>query len=310
MQIERVERPSPEIFERDHLRPERPVVITGAMEAWAALGSWNCDYLAFRVGHARVPLCWSQTGDFSYDPAGGPRFDVSIAPFQEALSRIQEPPDERSGVHYVQCVDIPEHLRELLSDIEIPRYIAGERPIVYLWIGQGGNTTGLHYDGRHNLLCQVQGQKHIRLFDPEDFAALAHCPLDAKGPGTYYSLIDASRPDLERFPELIRARPLEVTLSPGEMLFIPALWWHHVRSIGINVAVSFWWGSAPTALLSRTRDTLVDLWKAFQELPPHWQRHLARLVDHFIVKAAPAGRAGMPRARPHPRFRARIRGRL
>jgi hypothetical protein len=32
-------------------------------------------------------------------------------------------------------------------------------------------------------------------------------------------------------------------LRPGEILFIPAYWWHHVESVGLNLATSFWWTS-------------------------------------------------------------------
>jgi ribosomal protein L16 Arg81 hydroxylase len=36
-----------------------------------------------------------------------------------------------------------------------------------------------------------------------------------------------------------RADMLDVVLQPGEVLFIPVGWWHHIRSLEISINVSF-----------------------------------------------------------------------
>lgn len=35
-------------------------------------------------------------------------------------------------------------------------------------------------------------------------------------------------PDLDRFPRFAHAQPLTVTLDAGDMLYLPALWFHRV----------------------------------------------------------------------------------
>lgn len=48
-------------------------------------------------------------------------------------------------------------------------------------------------------------------------------------------------PDLEKFPKFTEAAFLSCILSPGDTLFIPAKYWHYVRSLDLSFSVSFWW---------------------------------------------------------------------
>ena len=73
---------------------------------------------------------------------------------------------------------------------------------------------------------------------------------------------------LEHFPEFARAKALTAVLEPGDMLYLPSLWWHEVKSEveqgtspdshdqhtdvsgGVNIAVNFWYKSHSQALLN------------------------------------------------------------
>lgn len=59
------------------------------------------------------------------------------------------------------------------------------------------------------------------------------------------SPVDITSPDLERFPLFPRARRVECTLKPEDVLFMPAFWWHEVQSYPDaekrrNLAVNYW----------------------------------------------------------------------
>lgn len=45
------------------------------------------------------------------------------------------------------------------------------------------------------------------------------------------SPLDAFDPDLKHYPKFGRAQYLETELLPGEMLIIPAGWFHQVRAL-------------------------------------------------------------------------------
>ena len=111
---------------------------------------------------------------------------------------------------------------------------------------------------------QVSGEKHVTLFDPHHNENLyeAHIPeaILSYSPRTGHfsrqrllestsmvmSPVDIQDPDLVRFPRFSRAHRLECDLGPGDVLFMPAFWWHEVRSRPDlretrNLAVNFWW---------------------------------------------------------------------
>jgi ribosomal protein L16 Arg81 hydroxylase len=55
---------------------------------------------------------------------------------------------------------------------------------------------------------------------------------------SYYSEVDVENPNYERFPLFKKARRLEATVGPGDMLLVPVGWWHHMRALDISISVS------------------------------------------------------------------------
>ena len=53
--------------------------------------------------------------------------------------------------------------------------------------------------------------------------------------------MDLGDVDLRRFPRFGGATVAEAVIGPGDMVFIPADTWHHVRSLEPSISVSFWW---------------------------------------------------------------------
>ena len=98
--------------------------------------------------------------------------------------------------------------------------------------------TPLHTDPHHNLLAQVVGTKYVRLYPP---AATARLYPYREGLTTNSSQVDLDAPDLERFPGFAALPFMDCLLRPGQMLYIPPLWWHYVRAVTVSFSVSFWW---------------------------------------------------------------------
>src|SRR5690349_5471344 len=56
------------------------------------------------------------------------------------------------------------------------------------------------------------------------------------------------------YTTLFRSPRHEVTLNPGEVLFLPSRWWHHVRSLERALSVNFWWAKGWLALVARAAE--------------------------------------------------------
>uniref|UniRef100_A0A8D0KH19 HSPB1-associated protein 1 n=1 Tax=Sus scrofa TaxID=9823 RepID=A0A8D0KH19_PIG len=110
-----------------------------------------------------------------------------------------------------------------------------------LWIGSMGAHTPCHLDTYGcNLVFQVQGRKRWHLFPPEDtpFLYPTRIPYEES---SVFSKINVVNPDLKRFPQFQKARRHVVTLSPGQVLFVPRHWWHYVESIDpVTVSINSW----------------------------------------------------------------------
>ena len=112
-----------------------------------------------------------------------------------------------------------------------------------LWIGNRV-VTPAHFDEYHNIACVACGRRQFRLFPPEQIGNLYIGPLDFAPTGAAISMARLDRPDDPRFPKLKEAlaHAQEAVLEPGDAIYIPPLWWHHVASLErLNALVNYWW---------------------------------------------------------------------
>jgi hypothetical protein len=105
-------------------------------------------------------------------------------------------------------------------------------------MGGAGCVSPLHFDRTNNFLMQVRGRKEITFFSPDDSEYLY--PSTRSG-GTHLSEIDLEKIDVERFPLFKKTTPFHCIIEPGDVLYIPPLWWHHVRSLDMSISVNYWW---------------------------------------------------------------------
>lgn len=112
-----------------------------------------------------------------------------------------------------------------------------------LWMGSGGNRINTHYDEPENFYFVLMGSKEFQLFPPEQSPNLYPGPLDEGHGGVTGSLVDAWNPDARGFPRFSEAEAHSVRyrLAAGDLLYLPARWWHNVASTGINCSANYWW---------------------------------------------------------------------
>ena len=223
-----------EFFER-YVRPSRPVIIDGLCNSRDAGAPWSVDYLRRRVGERRIPVEIPRGDNIFGDPAGdGVQHEwTSVAAF---LDRTVNGPTGTS--RYLAQLDLAVTFPELLADLPRPACLDW----VYcdktaLWIGPGDQVTPLHYDAYDNMVFMMEGRKTWTLVSPDDTEKV----YSRAFPEYYYSHVDVEDPDLDAFPAFANADVIVVELNPGDALFVPGGWWHHVRGHGLNIAVNTMW---------------------------------------------------------------------
>lgn len=154
-----------------------------------------------------------------------------------------------------------------------------------IWLGNA-ITTPTHLDEWFNIGCVVYGRRRFTLFPPEQIVNLYVGPLDYAPTGAPMSLVQLHAPDFERFPRfraaLAAGRSAE--LSPGDALFIPPLWWHHVESLDpLNVLVNYWWHASGAPLGSDSGyDSLRHAILNIRQLPAPARAAWRALFDYYV----------------------------
>jgi Cupin-like domain len=168
------------------------------------------------------------------------------------------------------------------NDLEL-----GDRDaLASIWIGNRTRVAA-HFDLPDNLACVVAGHRRFTLLPPDAIDHLYVGPLDLTPAGQPVSLVDFTRPDLARFPKFAQAmaRARVAELAPGDALFIPSLWWHHVEALdGFNVLLNYWWRQSP-AHMDSPLNALMMAMLSVRDLPPAQRAAWRHLFDHYVFDA-------------------------
>ena len=222
-----------ETFLREYVEANLPVVVEGAGAAFPAMQEWTPEFFKSRFGPKQVNISYGEKMTFSAF------IDAVIASREDAPGP------------YMYRLFIGPHLPELLPYLEpqnpyaFPRRLASplmpsrwKRPDGYLKLligGTGGRFPVLHYDGEnaHAAITEIYGDKEFILYCPDDSAYLypkQDMPNQSRVP-------DPQRPDLDKFPLFAHATQHHTVLHPGDMVFVPARWWHAARVLSPSVSI-------------------------------------------------------------------------
>jgi hypothetical protein len=224
-------------FHREYYLPNRPVIIRGVRERHSLeIFDWSVKFLADRLGDERVPVMQTQTGFLSYER------DFVSMPFREFAEKVHGP-DAASGLRYYfkNPTKLLRSAQEDSSGIAPLRPYLSKAKVSNLWISGSGLTVGLHFDPADNLNFQLTGRKAFWIFPPgtRPYYPLPMFSQTAHISGVFRSGLNS---DLRAFPRFDPRAGIRLELEPGDILYLPAYWWHQVESLGHeNLNLNFWW---------------------------------------------------------------------
>ncbi|WP_160320663.1 cupin-like domain-containing protein [Pseudomonas sp. RHF3.3-3] len=209
-----------------------PFIIEGIVNMWP-INMYRPDDLHHHFGELRVV----------------PRYGDYVPPILPDGSA----PNDMSLKEYLDLIN---H-----NDFAVPPYV-GDHPLPMdalcqwpayfdswhtprVWLGPAGTVTCLHCDYEDNLFAQIWGRKRFLLASP---ATVDNLYVEAVEPTLCVSSFDPDQPDYDRYPLASTVDFVECILHPGDLFYLPAGWFHHVKALDFSLSINRWTPDTPLAL--------------------------------------------------------------
>eukprot|EP00035_Acanthoeca_spectabilis_P027234 m.465823 g.465823 ORF g.465823 m.465823 type:complete len:452 (-) comp24612_c0_seq1:9-1364(-) len=274
---------SSEKFRSDYLATQTPVILTGAIDDWPAMGNqdcaggvssskWSLDYLKRKAGDRLVPVevCDRSDRTQTYLTSSWERRVMTMSEYIDAFVVAENSDDkqasERRERGYLAQYALFEQVPALQDDISILPY-CNERLDDDTSSSSDSGTPGVVADASTRL--STEDVQVSAWFGPKKTVSPLHhdpyhnlfCqvvgrkyvrlyPKDQssllyprKGALCNNSWVDIDNIDRAKYPLFEKARGAHCILGPGEALHIPRGCWHYLTSIDVSFSVSFFWGA-------------------------------------------------------------------
>ena len=254
--------PSPETpFAKSCAQGGVPVVLRNSIvERWPAR-RWTLDHLMSNLANPLQGIYENENRWFGpYFDRSKPLIESAVRrnpyrtdlelPSDKFLHRLAHPSENR--YHYFTG-DIDQLGGWAYEDVQPIRELLllnPKRSSINAWIGQPHVIAHCHYDGYHNFYAQLIGRKKFTLFRPTNWPGLYPYPF--LHPSHAQAQVNASDDgDVGKMGLIGRVEAVEVVLEPGDLLYMPPLWFHEVESLSVSVSVNVWTDSQQTELVER-----------------------------------------------------------
>jgi len=281
----------------------RPRVIRGLCREWPIVKLAQQSDTSFAkeivrhdngtpVDALRMPL--GEDGIVGYAPDlesfNYQRFRVPVSEVLQRLAAYSQ--HEQTPGLAMQSAQVSACLPGLLPSLRLPLLPDDVQP--RLWMGNRV-VTPAHFDSSHNIAVVACGRRRFTLFPPEQIGNLYIGPLDFAPTVAAISIARLDAVDDPRYPRLREAldHALVAVLEPGDAIYIPPVWWHHVESLErLNALVNYWWRPVayPGHVAEPGLEALAHCLLAFRCLPPAERAAWKSILDHYVfADEDPAG---------------------
>lgn len=179
----------------------------------------------------------------------------------EYIERLRECKEFRQS-HYLAEIPVENAFDDTANCISLatPTFLRGKEPkfrrMLFLGIDTF-STAHYHRQCDQALLCQLEGEKVVRLFPPAVAKHLSLWPWYAPRSNHSQIRFSGTEQDTELLPDAAKSEMIEVTVRPGQALYIPDHWVHLVYGRKENISVTYFWngGLSSAHLLGVIRDS-------------------------------------------------------
>lgn len=210
----------------------------------------------------------------------------------EVLDEIQAHlADERPPTHYIASTLIDGCLPGFRRDNDVDFAAHGFDAMKSIWIGSR-TTASCHFDAPNNIACSAVGRRRFTMFPTEQIFNLYPGPLEPTPGGQAISVVDFANPDFAKYPRFREALAAAVVaeLEPGDAVFVPSMWWHHVEALSrFNTLINYWWSTSPAFIPTPMNALYHTLW-SLRDRPEREKQAWKAVFDYYVF--GPSGQAG------------------
>ncbi|MEO8063893.1 MAG: cupin-like domain-containing protein [Pseudomonadota bacterium] len=218
-------------------------------------------------------------------------FEARRIKLAEVLDQIRAHlDDEPAPTIYIGSTIVDSYLPGFRKDNDLGLAALGVDAPPAIWIGNR-TIASCHYDAPNNLACCAVGRRRFTMFPPTQVANLYPGPLNPTPGGQAISLVDFANPDFVRFPRFRDALALgySAVLEPGDAIFIPSMWWHHVEGLSpFNTLVNYWWSTSPDFVPTPLNALYHAMW-SIRDRPAAEKEAWRAVFEYYVF--GPAARA-------------------
>jgi len=215
----------------------------------------------------------AQTEDGRADSVKG---DCFVKPLEEKmrfcdfLDILEGKKDSKARIYYIQHQNgsFQKEYHELSADVNIDDLNFATEAFglppdaINFWCGTSQSVTSLHKDPYENIYCVIKGYKTFTLLPPTDLPFLYQknyksatlqesenndlvISIDDPKSTIPWLSVDPDNLNLDTYPHSKHIHPVRVRVGPGEILYLPSLWFHKVGQIGDeegrNISINLWY---------------------------------------------------------------------
>jgi len=232
--IARISNISRSDFLENYYAKNTPIIINDIAKNWAALSLWNPEYLKDQYGEIEIEVQNDRDSDRLYE--------LNVDQHRQKMRMADYADNVISGgaTNNYYMVANNGNLEKtplcgLLNDVNtFPEYLDPHNTNgnTFFWFGPKGTITPWHHDPINLIFVQIYGRKVWKIIPPY----YTHMMYNYRG---VFSEVDSENPDYDKYPLFQKIPIIEVTLNPGDAIFIPVGWWHAVKSQDISISMSF-----------------------------------------------------------------------
>lgn len=270
----------------------------------SSLDKWkDPNYLKEKCGEKLVSVhkCNERYFDFVKK-----NYSFIVQPFSELIENTLQQNDNDSTRYYLRSLgdnprkdpsDIYQSFPEILGDFSLPEWFPYNFPMDPKYfssvfrIGSKDMQLWTHYDMMDNILCHMYGTKHVTLWNPN----LAHRMYLH---GSTSEVIHIDTENVDKYPLFPYNQSISCTLQPGDLLYIPSLWFHNIHAENPCISINLFWKDLPDEFYEKkdlfgNKDLPVgcdatklaeEISEKLQSVPSYYRDFYARLAISSIVK--------------------------